>query len=368
MRLCKYAGVCMVLCMLSGCGQIISGGSGSYEGLIADARKNVIRAESLEDPKQRERLLSTASSQLNQARNLAAEKQKQTGELSEVFAYYHFVEGNYGEAKSSLQMARSGNNSGVFLDVLEVRVLLREKGKSYAGEAVTILEKIVAKNPRNAMGQLALGDSKFLLGNYDAASSHFKQVLLINTAYQVEAADRLETLSALKSLKIDINRVKDITLSKTVRRDELANLLYNVYNVSRYIRSSREQAEEFTDISKSIYADEIKGLRRMGLFSFIEGTSFYPFEIVTRRDMAMVIEDFVVLATGNKGYRNKYTGEKSSPIKDVPVKSESYNTLRLVMEKGIMDPSLSGDMYPDDAMSGLQTLLTLKKMIQNYRR
>ncbi|MFW5862064.1 MAG: hypothetical protein ACOCWZ_07410 [Spirochaetota bacterium] len=116
--------------ILGGCGQIISGGSGSYEGLIADARQNVIRAESLEDPKQRERFLSTASSKLNQARNLAAEKQKPTGKLSEIFAYYHFVEGNYGEAKSSLQMARSDGYSGVFLDVLEVRVLLREKGKS----------------------------------------------------------------------------------------------------------------------------------------------------------------------------------------------------------------------------------------------
>ncbi len=363
-----YTAVCILVTAINGCGPIIPGTSGSYDELISSARKNVVRAESLEDPKQRERLLSTASSQLNSARNIASEKKLPTGELSAVFAYYHFVEGNYGEARTSIDMARNGNYSGVFLEVLEVRINLREKGKSYAGEAVTTLEQLAAKSPRDAMIQLVLGDSKFMLSNFDAAVSHYKKVLTINTAYQVEAADRLETLSALNSLKIDIRQVKDLTLSKTVRRDELANLLYNVYNVSRYIRASSGESEEFNDISKSIYTDAITDLRRMGFFSFIEGKSFYPFEIITRRQMAYVIEDFIVLATGNTGYRNRYTGEEKSPIKDVSVKDDAYNALRLAMEKGIMDPSLSGDMYPNDALSGLQTLLTLNKMMQNYRR
>src|SRR6056297_3493809 len=97
MRQCMYPAVCILLSVVCGCGQIIPGSSGSYDELIADARKNVVRAESLEDPGQRERLLSTASSQLNAARNMASEKKLPTGELSAVFGYYHFVEGNYGE-------------------------------------------------------------------------------------------------------------------------------------------------------------------------------------------------------------------------------------------------------------------------------
>ncbi|MFW5862063.1 MAG: hypothetical protein ACOCWZ_07405 [Spirochaetota bacterium] len=130
------------------------------------------------------------------------------------------------------------------------------------------------------MGQLALGDSKYLLGNYDAAASHFKQVLTINSAYQVEAADRLETLSALKSLKIDINRVKDLTLSKTVRRDELANLLYNVYDVSRHIRSSREQAEEFTGISKSNMLMKLKDLEEWACSHLWKEIHFTPLRLL----------------------------------------------------------------------------------------
>ncbi len=359
--------------IIPGCKQIIPTGSGT-DVLLYKARKNITMAESIEDRKRREFLLETALDQLKQAESgekQRKEKAKFDG-INSGYALYYYAIGDYSRAEEYSARALKENSRDPYNRVMDYRIKLKTKGKKYAREAVKELSQIVAKNPDMPMAAITLGDAYYYLVEYKQAREYYRRVLLLGREFQVSAADRIEILNEIERIKLNPKKYQSLIFSRGVKRGEIASLLYSVFGIQRMFRMKKELPGAFTDLTSVtalVYADSIKGLRKNGFFSYITGKNFEPLKVVSRGEMAKIVEDYIVLSTGNIDFRTRYGKSSASPIKDVKSSHVYYNAIRIALQYGIMNLTLSGLMQPEDPMEGLNTLLIIKRMTgrKSYR-
>jgi tetratricopeptide (TPR) repeat protein len=344
------------------CGQIMKGEKSNVENLLNKAKKNITTAESLADLKNKSDLLKTAESQLNEADALNQKEKTMENEIAAVYAYLYFVSGDYNQAKKLA--SKNTNHNDPFVAVLNIRISIKEKGKEYSKNAINILEPLLAGSPNNAMARLTLGDSHFLIGNFQEAQKDYTEVLKTGEAFQVQAADRLEVLDQIRRTGIDTEKVQNIIFSSSVRRDEIADLLQRVYNADKYMKFGKSTEKNFKDITSSIYSNSIQILREKGFFSYISGENFEPYKIVTRGEIAKMIEDFFVIKSGNSALRSKFLKDAKSSIRGLDTKDQYYNAIKTAIEAKAISISLDGSINPLEPMSGLETIDTFSKIIK----
>ncbi len=357
--------------MIIACGQIIPGSDSNIKNLVNRAKKNMYKAETIEDLKQRNGLLDEALGFIKQAELLIKKDEKNKKdfspeiEISYGFALYFYVRGDNLQSKKNLENAKSYKTNNTLIKVLETRILIKEKGKDYAKDAVDILNYIIKNDPDMAEAHLSLGDSYYYLMDFNKSRIHYRKVLFIGGDLQVLAAERLETLDEIEKLKIDPKQFQNILFSKAVSRGEIADLLQTVFRLDRYLRFSKP-LKEFADISGSMYSKSIELLRSKGLFSYIESDKFEPFKSITRREMAKIVEDFLVISTGNMDYRSSYPKNIKSPIVDVDSADIFYNAIRISVKENIIGLSLGGSMQPENPVEGLEAVGIFNKMIKRF--
>jgi tetratricopeptide (TPR) repeat protein len=356
--------VCLIslLFLLTNCGQIIKSEQGTVQNLLGKARKNITTAESFSDIKRKSDLLKTAQAQLNEAQAIAKIQKSMENEIASGYAYYYFASGEYGLAKKFAENITDKNDQ--FGLVLNTRILLKEKGKDFAKNATAILEPVLNANPRYAMARLTLGDCNFLLGNFQEAQKQYTEVLKIGEAFQFQAADRLEVLDQIRRTGIDTSKVQNIILSISLRRDETAYLLMHIFNADKYLKFGKTGEKNFMDITDSFYADSILALREKGFFSFINSENFEPNKIVTRGEVAKMIEDFFVLQSGNTALRAKFSKDARSSIRGLDTKDTYYNAIKTAIEAKAMVISLDGSINPLEPISGLETIDAFSKLMK----
>jgi tetratricopeptide (TPR) repeat protein len=355
------------LALLS-CGSFMKGGSGSTGSLLKDAEWNIIKSKCVEDVKSRDILLSESLIKLKQAEEICREKNTCPSDLYSAFALYYLFKGEYIEAKKYVNAAKKKDTRNEKAYIIETKILLREKGRSYAREAIKFLSNSEKISRGSLLADLTLGDCYFLLGDFLKAREVYTRILKANKGFQVESANRLETIYTIESIKLNPKQIKGILLSKGVRRDDIAYLLDKEFSIRKYIKRGEERRSSFNDLGGSLYSDSIVRLYARGMFSFIKGDSFSPATVASRAEMAKVIEDFIVYATGNAGYRSRYRREKQSPIGDVKSDHPYYNAIRLVIDKNIMDLTLGGSFNPMEPVNGIDAVVTFNRMIKTYRR
>jgi tetratricopeptide (TPR) repeat protein len=363
----------LITIVIQGCKQIIPTGSGTTV-LLHKARKNIYMAESIEDRKRREFLLDSALDQLKRAES-DEKKKKEKGKFDGInsgYALYYYTIGDYSRAREYSARALKENSKDPYNMVMDYRIKLKTKGKKYARDAVKELTRIVRANPDMPMAAITLGDAYYYLVEYGKARKYYRKVLLLGREFQISAADRIEILNEIERIKLNPKKYQSLIFSKGVKRGEIASLLHTVFGIQRRFRMKKALPGSFTDltgVTALVYADSIKELRKRGFFSYIKGKNFEPLKVISRGEMAKIIEDYIVLSSGNIDFRTRYGKSSRSPIKDVESSHIYYNAIRLALQYNIMNLTLSGLMQPDDPMEGLNTLLVIKKMTgrKSYR-
>jgi tetratricopeptide (TPR) repeat protein len=356
------------LMALLSCGSFTKGTLGSTDSLLRDAEWNIIKSNSIEDIKSRDVLLSESMIKLKQAEEICRERNSCPSDLYSTFALYYLFKGEYIEAKKYVNAAKKKDTKNEKAYIIETRILLQEKGSSYAREAIKFLSNSGEISRGSLLADLTLGDCYFLLGDFLKAREVYTRILKANREFQVESANRLETIYTIESIKLNPKQVKGILFSKGVRRDDIAYLLDKEFAIKNYIQRGEERRSSFSDLGGSLYSDSIVTLYARGMFSFIKGDKFSPTTIASRGEMAKVIEDFIVYATGNVGYRSRYRTGEQSPIRDVKSDHPYYNAIRLVIDKNIMDLTLGSSFNPMGPVNGIDAVVTFNRMIKNYRR
>ncbi len=357
--------ISLAVILIGSCGQILPGGRKNIKDQLTKARKNLITAESIQDIKRRNELLNRAKGNISQAESLSNREKIMINEIPSAYAYYYYVLGEYSEAKKFCDKALR-NISNAFLKVLNARIMLKQKGNVYTKKAEGTLKDVIKRLPNMSMAHLALGDTYFLMGNFTDARKHYEKIMTKGGDHVAQAADRLEDLNEIRSTGIKTQKVQNILFTTSVKRDEVANILHKVFHVEKKIKTWKKLEGNFKDISKSRYADSIHTLRGKGFFSYIQGDKFNPFKIVNRGEMAKIIEDFIVLKTKNEANRKRFINDKESPITGIEVNDPFYNSVRIAVKYDIMNISLNGSIDLVEPVSGIESLITIRKMIQRF--
>lgn len=350
----------IVMIMLVSCTQTVRE---TTKKELDSAYKNLTSAESLENAVQRGKLLDRAYSIITRRQSELAKEKKSESRLTVLLSYYYYLKGSYQDALSQAELAQShAAGTDPLAGVLQARIMLAAKGKASVQSALELLR--TAEGFDNPMLFIARGDAHFLKGDYPAARENYRKALLLNRELQVVAANRLETIARIKSLTIDITKVSDVILIPAMTRDAVAYLMYEIFELHKHISRGKPLDSNFEDLENARNGGAITALRNKGFFSYITGGRFEPLAIVSRGEMAKIIEDFLVLSKNNELLRSKFANESPSFFGDIQSDNPLYNPMRLAVDREIMSVSLSHDSYPDESITGLKAIMIFERLIK----
>ncbi|MEJ7553777.1 MAG: S-layer homology domain-containing protein [Aquificaceae bacterium] len=91
---------------------------------------------------------------------------------------------------------------------------------------------------------------------------------------------------------------------------------------------------------------------------------FKPDNLVTRGEMALILEDVLIKLTGDESIARAYLGHERSPFPDIRPTSPIYNAVMSVTTRGLMEPELSGEFRADKPVDGAEAILAIRVLKQ----
>lgn len=91
---------------------------------------------------------------------------------------------------------------------------------------------------------------------------------------------------------------------------------------------------------------------------------FMPDKPVTRKEMALVLEDVLLKLTLDDKIATAFFGQEKSPFPDVPASAAWYNAVMNMTTRNIMEAELSGEFRPNDNVDGAEAILAIRVLAQ----
>jgi tetratricopeptide (TPR) repeat protein len=173
---------------------------------------------------------------------------------------------------------------------------------------------------------------------------------------------------------------KKIAIKESINRGDLAGLLIDEMKVDKLFAGripaasqvEKMQAEFIpADIMNDHFKEEILTIMKWkvrGLEPKYDETTkaylFKPNDIVTRGEMAFILEDVLMKLTGDEKIATAFFGQDRSPFPDVRTTSPMYNAVMNMTSRGIMEGELSGEFRINAPVDGAEALLALRVLKQ----
>mgnify|MGYP003961319023 CR=1 FL=1 len=163
-----------------------------------------------------------------------------------------------------------------------------------------------------------------------------------------------------------------IAILDGVSRGDVAALLVSELKLDslfagRIRTRSQEKLAAFTpaDILDHPFKDEIATIMKWnirGLTPLYDATTraqlFKPQLTVSRKELALTLEDILIRITGQDNIATQSIGDRS-PFPDVKSTVGWFNAVMTVSTRGLIKPELSGEFRPNDPVSGADLLLAV---------
>lgn len=171
---------------------------------------------------------------------------------------------------------------------------------------------------------------------------------------------------------------KKIAVKDSVTRSELAALLVDEMQLEKLMAGRLAAGEtspkaEFipADVLDHPFKDEIVTLMKWKVRGleprYDETTSAYlfkPADVVKRGEMALILEDVLIMLTGDKKLASAYLGQERSPFPDVRSTSPVFNAVMNMTTRAIMEGELSGEFRVNEPVDGAEALLAVRVLKQ----
>ena len=196
-----------------------------------------------------------------------------------------------------------------------------------------------------------------------------------NTAWR--QADKVARATAGITIG-DVGR--KIAIQTQVSRGDLAVLLVNELKIEQLFAgripveaevNERQAAFTPADITQHPFKPAVLALMKWqvrGLEPRFDQTTqaylFQPDQPVTRKELAIVLEDVLIKLSGDETLASKFLGQDSSPFPDVQPTVAWFNAVMTVVTRDLMEAELSGEFRPDRPADGAEVLLALRVLQQ----
>ncbi|HET58326.1 MAG TPA: tetratricopeptide repeat protein [Deltaproteobacteria bacterium] len=265
------------------------------------------------------------------------------------------------------QCARDAREQ-LFIHVARIRLYtLSRRPTNWVELAQQEFESAIAVDPRSAPAYYFMGLARMRNHEFEKAARHFIKVLDLNDGY-VEQADRqwkrAMTISAAEPMSF---RVEEAALADTLTRGSLALFLVEELRVDELYHGlglyddSAAPEKQPSDIEIHPCRREIEkvaALRIQGLEPYPDG-DFYPDDVVSRLNMAIVLYGILVKVTGDEQLADRYVSP-SEPGEEGKEHS-LHEAARVIIARDIMEPELftSTELAPYEPISGDRALMAI---------
>lgn len=173
---------------------------------------------------------------------------------------------------------------------------------------------------------------------------------------------------------------KEIALKESIQRGDMVALLVDELKIEKLfagripVKSQVDKMKaDFTpaDIVNSQFKEEILTAMKWGIRGlepmYDETTKAYlfkPDETVTRKEMALMLEDVLIKLAGDDKIATAFFGQEKSPFPDITASSAWYNAVMNMTTRNIMESELSGEFRPNDKVDGAEALLAIRVLKQ----
>ncbi|MEX1237388.1 MAG: tetratricopeptide repeat protein [Pseudomonadales bacterium] len=225
----------------------------------------------------------------------------------------------------------------------------------------------VGGDDEHAEIHLAMARAHIKAKEYDDARELLNQAIGIPGKYRDEAAATLANMQLIERAAAVSD--SDLVYAPQVTRAQVARLLYDELGIVQKMGDTALLAKtavgETSDQGLTDYADHanqaaIVAVHRMGVRSLnIRNGAFKPGQPISRLELAIIVED--VLAVKQDISRTRFIGTES-PYSDLSSNSTGFNAVMTAVTRGLMQVDQSGEIRPNDLVSGAETILVLQKL------
>ena len=226
--------------------------------------------------------------------------------------------------------------------------------------------------------------------DFDKAGEMFKKVLDLNDKFLNQANDEWALVQKIQRAAPGTRIGKQIALVDEITRADVAALfiqelllekLYTKRNIKRFDTSYKpptktfeadriEKAPEATDIADHVLKTDIEAVMKIGVKGLEPGPDhkFYPDEVITRAEYAIMVEDILMKVSGDNSMATKFIGAES-PFPDLRSDLPYFNAVMVCTSRGIMHAKdlSTGEFAPKDSVMGADSLLIIRKLKDELR-
>jgi len=273
--------------------------------------------------------------------------------------------------------------------IAEGRIITQQKkDKDWIKKAEKSFKKALKISPDSYKAMFYLGVAYKEAFLFDKAADTFRKVIASKGDYSKAADKEWELVQKIQRAEPGTELGKKIALIPEIDRSDLAVLLIEELKILTILEKKRpktydtnfrapedklemkkreaEQAK-ITDIQNHWAKTWIKQVADNGIMEKFPDNTFRPDEKITRSNFAMVLQNLLILVTGDKSLSTKYIGSPAR-FPDVNPSHYSYNAICLAVDRGFMSTKdLNGEFGFKDHVSGADALLMIRKF-QNALR
>ncbi|NIA29171.1 MAG: tetratricopeptide repeat protein [Actinobacteria bacterium] len=307
-------------------------------------------------------------------------------DYAEGFSGLALVAAKSGDFKKALNLANKAigkNKKSVDARIIKGRVITMErKGDDWVKKAIKEFDNALKINPNSAKALFYKGEAYKDAYMFGESANAFRKVIELKGDFAKEANSEWELVQKIQRAAPGTKVGAKIALIKEIDRADLAVLLMEELKLMDIIEKKRPktydtgfkapedptkmqtsqvvQAAEITDINNHWAKNWIKDIVKARGMDVFPDHTFRPDEKITRANYAMIMQNILIMATGDESLATKYIGQPSR-FPDVNPSHFAYNAICLMTDRGIMSADkMTGAFHLNDKVSGADALLIIR--------
>ena len=259
---------------------------------------------------------------------------------------------------------------------------MERKGDDWWEDAVKALDKALKDNPDDPevwyyKGQIYKNAYKFS----ESVAAYAKVVANKNSDWATKANDDWELVQKIVRAAPGTKIGAKIALIDKIDRADIAVLFMDELKLPQILERNRERQYDTsfkapddpmkyntpemtahtgpTDIENHWAKNWIKEIVAIQGMEMFPDHTFKPDTIMTRAEFAILIQNILILTSGDQSLATKYIGEDSH-YPDVNSAHYAYNAIALCVERGILKTKMDGSFGLSDSISGADALLSIR--------
>jgi tetratricopeptide (TPR) repeat protein len=290
---------------------------------------------------------------------------------------------DFKKAKDFANKAIDKDKKSVDARVAKGRVLTMErKGDDWIKDAVKEFDRALKINPKSAKAEYYKGDAYKLAYMFSEAAGSYSKVISQKGEFATEANAQWELVQKIQRAAPGTKVGKKIALIEKIDRADLAVLMIEELKLLELLEKKRPktydtgfkapddptkmqtstttQMATMTDLDDHWAKNYIKDIVDAKGMDVYPDHTFRPDEKIIRANYAMLIQNVLIMATGDESLATKYIGQPTR-FPDVNPSHFAYNAACLMVDRGIMKAGqMTGAFQLNEKVSGADALLIIR--------